>query len=169
METEKLPFWVFGHRVDFFSYVLYWVQPQLLMSGLLLAPQAHSPHNALYFTPWSLQPRTPVAGICNCHTRPASVSLQAYWSGFQFLLHLWDLGISLFCFLLELAIDLKEFLNILFSFPQNCIRGVSGSFSLLFCQKPHFLCGCVCIYVFIFIHMYVCVCISMYFLCTCIL
>lgn len=38
----------------FFICPLLRVQPQLLMSGLLLAPQVHSPHNALYFTPWSL-------------------------------------------------------------------------------------------------------------------
>lgn len=101
-ETEKFRFWVLGHGVYFFLFCPFTESTASASEcpdfcrHLRFTPhimQVLAPYFT-YYGPQSPRPllQEPITPI----PRAARVRLQAYWSCFQFLLHFWDLGISLF-------------------------------------------------------------------------
>ena len=157
MKTVKFPFRVFGHGIDFFLPLsFYWEDSFSLWRSDFCRHLRFTPHItqilAPYFTycgpqspgPWLWEPITPTP-------RAVKVHLQACWSCFQFLLHFWDLGISLF---LASSMFCLAFLRI-------CSGRVSGSLSQLFWQKPQVF-YVMCMYMHIFI--YTCMHLYMFYL-----
>ena len=159
MKTEKFPFWVFGHGIDFFFFLCPFTESTVSASeGLTFADISDSLPTSrkfqLLISPTvSSKPMALVVGTRNPHTKGSQ-------GPFTSLLILLSVPSSFLgsrdspFFLTSSTISFKEFLNILFSFSQN-LQWESFRFSQsnLLTEATGFLCN-VYVYADIYIYMY---------------